>query len=256
MTVELMDCKELLWDAEVPVHTRTHGAIIAVREGEGEITVGPSTYCVRAGDIVLYLPKEDHAYRPESGCFLRATVITFVPAEDLETSLAFARLGFSRYFGAVDECLELCQLIDNQAQSDLEFRRQAAEHLLASLLCILIARIDTEPASNRVKPIDAAMEQLFGQVDARLADVAEDLGVTPEAIRKQFRRYFGQSPMRYFSAYHTQRIAVALRESDATLRELAEQFGFYDEFHLSRVFKRHMGMSPNQYRRSQQGRSE
>lgn len=256
MTVELLEYKELEWSAEVPAHSRTHGAVLLIRAGTGRIIVGSSSHRVRPGDVELYLPREGHAYLPDPGTSLSATVITFVPADDPPTNRALERLGAWRHFDSMHEYSPLCEMIGNEARSELEFRHQAAEHLLASLICMLIARIDPEPANNRIPAIDAAMEQLYRHLDTKLADVAADLGVSPEAIRKQFRRHFGQSPVHYFSAYHSRRLAVALRETDATLRELAEQFGFYDEFHLSRVFKRHMGMSPSQYRRSHRGRSE
>ena len=254
MRVDLLEYKDHCWTAEVPLHSRTHGAVMLVRDGNGRLAVGESVHRVRSGDVVIYLPREPHSYQPDPGASLTATVITFVPADDPASSAVLERLGSRRHFDSMPESATLCDLIGGRAQSDLEYERQAAEHLLASLICMLVASVDPEPAGNRIPAIDAAMEQLYVQVDTRLADVASDLGVTPEAIRKQFQRHFGESPMHYFSAYHSRRIAVALRETDATLRELADRFGFSDEFHLSRVFKRHMGVSPAQYRQSVNGR--
>lgn len=254
--VTVNNYNEYTWDVAVPPHSRTHGAIIHILDGTGKIVVGQSSHDVAAGHLVVYLPTEEHAYLPGPGSVLRANAVTFTPGDDPATAVALERLGAIRHFESIPESGAMMEMVRKAITSELEYRRQAAEHVVAALLCSLVARVAPDRAAPRVTPIDAAMEHLYGHVDATLTDVASELGVTTEAIRKLFRRYFGDSPMHYFSAYHTQRLAVVLRESDATLRELAEEFGFYDEFHLSRVFKRHMGVSPSQYRKSCSSESE
>ena len=39
-----------------------------------------------------------------------------------------------------------------------------------------------------------------------------------------------------------------LSQPDTKLREAAVNYGFYDEFHLSKAFKKQFGLSPSQYR--------
>ena len=39
-----------------------------------------------------------------------------------------------------------------------------------------------------------------------------------------------------------------LIQPDTKLREAAINYGFCDEFHLSKAFKKHFGLSPSQYR--------
>jgi AraC-like DNA-binding protein len=250
MTVTVISFTEHTWDVAIPLHSRTHGGIIHILSGSGSITVGRSSHDVGPGHIVVYLPTEGHAYAPAAGTSLRAAVVTFTPADDPATTVALDRLGAIRHFESISECTAMMEVVRKGVSSHLEYRRQAAEHATAALLCSLVSRVAPDRAEPRVTAIDAAMERLYSHVDTTLAEVAAELGVSTEAIRKQFRRHFGDSPMHYFAAYHTQRLAVALQESDAPLRELAEEFGFYDEFHLSRVFKRHMGVSPSEYRRA------
>ena len=45
-----------------------------------------------------------------------------------------------------------------------------------------------------------------------------------------------------------QRENIALKSENAKLKEIAEEYGFYDEFHLSKVFKKYTGISPKDYR--------
>lgn len=41
-----------------------------------------------------------------------------------------------------------------------------------------------------------------------------------------------------------------IHQPDSTLHEAAVNFGFYDEFHLSKAFKKQFKMSPSQFRNS------
>ena len=41
-----------------------------------------------------------------------------------------------------------------------------------------------------------------------------------------------------------------LTQPETTLREVALNYGFYDEFHLSKAFKKLFGVSPSKYRKA------
>lgn len=41
-----------------------------------------------------------------------------------------------------------------------------------------------------------------------------------------------------------------LTQPETTLREVALNYGFYDEFHLSKAFKKQFGVSPSKYRKA------
>jgi AraC-like DNA-binding protein len=90
---------------------------------------------------------------------------------------------------------------------------------------------------------------------ADLAAVAAATGVSYETFRKRFQREAGVSPARYRLA---KRIEAAQRlltyAPQMTNRQLAEAFGFSDEFHFSRRFREVTGVTPTEFR--QQGRDQ
>ena len=77
--------------------------------------------------------------------------------------------------------------------------------------------------------------------------LAEALGVTVRRLRYAFEQEIGLPPHRYH--LHV-RLDMAMKilqnEPERTLRDLAAAYGFYDEFHFSRTFKRRFGMLPSQ----------
>jgi transcriptional regulator GlxA family with amidase domain len=81
-----------------------------------------------------------------------------------------------------------------------------------------------------------------------LADLAVDLGLSYDQLRRRFTTELGQPPAAYRRQRRVEQTAAMLRTTNLGLREIAETLGFADEFHLSRRFKQHYGVSPREYR--------
>lgn len=251
MTVTLLRCDTYDWAFAVPEHQRTHGGALLIRRGRGTLTIGGREFDVATGDVAIYLPFETHGYRPAEGSSIHAIMVNYeFRPRTRDTEDELAPLGQRRVFRGIAEAEDLFAMITRATERGSEHDLLCAESLLAGLFHRLLGQCSNQPAHSRSNPVDAAMEQLYSTYTARLNEVASDLGVSSEAIRKQFQKHFGDSPMRYFAGYHVQRLAAVLESTDTPLRVLAEEFGFYDEFHLSRVFKRYTGMSPAAYRRT------
>ena len=73
--------------------------------------------------------------------------------------------------------------------------------------------------------------------------------ITPKTIDNLFLTTMGMTFAKYQTYHKLEMIASLLEvEPDIRLSEAAELYGFCDEFHLSKAFKRKYGMSPNQYK--------
>jgi AraC-like DNA-binding protein len=81
----------------------------------------------------------------------------------------------------------------------------------------------------------------FGQV---LAQTAFSSGY----FCRLFHRLTGLSPMQYLEHVRIQESRRLLLNTAATIRAVAEQVGFPDPYHYSRVFRRVQGMSPAHFR--------
>ena len=81
-------------------------------------------------------------------------------------------------------------------------------------------------------------------------ELAEMFFVCPKTLVNRFRKQTGSSPYQYQMKYKLHSIAsLLLKQPNVKLHELAINFGFYDEFHLSRAFKCVYGMAPSDYKK-------
>ena len=86
-----------------------------------------------------------------------------------------------------------------------------------------------------------------GGVDNAL--LAREAGLGRNAFGRFFREATGDTPHRYLTRLRVERACEQLRSEGVTVDEVAEATGFCDRFHFTRVFKRHMGVGPAEYRR-------
>ncbi|MEV0311240.1 AraC family transcriptional regulator [Nonomuraea fuscirosea] len=81
----------------------------------------------------------------------------------------------------------------------------------------------------------------------------EELGVRAGMSRAGFARRFaalvGQPPLTYLTWWRLMNGARLLRDSDASVAEVAERMGYASEFAFGNAFKRQFGVPPGRYRR-------
>ena len=87
------------------------------------------------------------------------------------------------------------------------------------------------------------------QGDRDPAEEARRLGVSPVHFRRLFARVTGSPPHRFLLEARLQSAARLLRTSADPLKEIAGRCGIYDEYHLSRLFRRRFGIAPGAYRK-------
>lgn len=78
--------------------------------------------------------------------------------------------------------------------------------------------------------------------------LAEEAGVHPVYLARAFRKYYGCSVKEYQHRQRLHRSLGHLSHQETSLSHLAYDFGYADQAHFSRFFKREAGMSPGQFR--------
>jgi AraC-like DNA-binding protein len=87
-----------------------------------------------------------------------------------------------------------------------------------------------------------------------LTEVAQALGVSPSAITHRLQRRFGVSYSEYLGRLRAEKAKELLRRTRLGVAEVASRVGISDPSNLGRLFRRHVMMSPKEYR-SRYGRT-
>jgi AraC family transcriptional regulator len=88
-----------------------------------------------------------------------------------------------------------------------------------------------------------------GTEDWTLVRLAEEAGVHPVHLSREFPKHFNQNLGGYLRLVRVQRAMTLLGEPGRLLTEIAFECGFADQSHFIRSFRSYYGMTPLEYRR-------
>lgn len=82
-----------------------------------------------------------------------------------------------------------------------------------------------------------------------LDELSREVGVSREHLARVFRRETGLTVGQFVRLRRVLEAADHLRGHDADLSDVAFRFGYADQSHLTREFRRHLGTTPHRHRR-------
>jgi AraC family transcriptional regulator len=135
--------------------------------------------------------------------------------------------------------------------------RVYAESLTHTLIAHLlrkhsVARIRPPEARHGLPPhrltrvIDYIHAHLGEELSLKnIADIAE---ISPSYFMTLFKRPTGLAPHRYVMSIRIEKAKALLRQTEMPIAEVAGQTGFADQSHLTRLMRRHTGLTPKALR--------
>lgn len=243
--------------------------IIWVKEGSGRLKADFSEYDFQAGSLFtfsLYQPFMLMTDKPISGI-----VINFHPEffciykhhkEVTSNGVLFNNI-YKPPFVQVDEhSAETLNMICQQIKTEMQNPDLAQHELLVSYLKIFLitaARLKTQQQPEAfvelkqqkepfiLQKLKDAIETHFKSKHSP-AEYAELLYITPKALAKITKAHFNKT----LSSLINERIVIeAKRElylTNKTVKEIAYELGYEDEYYFSRFFKVNASVSPQLYR--------
>jgi AraC-like DNA-binding protein len=146
---------------------------------------------------------------------------------------------------------ELVAVRDDSSFRGISRRTAAAYTMLDAIVaaCPEPSRsLDRLQDAQRLAPALERIEQQLEDPDLDLRALARTVGISNSRFHTLFKLAFGMAPTAYLRRRRTARAERLLVGSDLKVREVANQCGWQDEFHFSRLFKKVHGISPLTYR--------
>src|SRR5258708_18293241 len=129
-------------------------------------------------------------------------------------------------------------------------------HFIATFL--FSEKPDNEQKCDPEYMVGKVITYMRSQVDHLLTieEMALKIELSTSHFSSLFRKSTATSPMDYFIRLKLEKACLFLANSDMKIKNIAAMLGYNDPYHFSRLFKRHMNMSPDLYRNLKGKRSE
>lgn len=154
---------------------------------------------------------------------------------------------------AIESNAAVLDVVDELIGMSVAQRHQAlgtlrCTYLITHALCQLpSSAMRTDRLDARIQSsIDFMLRHLASEVS--IEDIAAQQGMTRSAFIRLFKQATGEPPYRYFTGLRVERACLILETTTLDIDSIAEQTGFCDRFHFSRLFKQRVGVSPVRYR--------
>jgi len=231
---------------DFPSHEHRLWEIHLFTGGVGSLIQGAHSWTVSAGSLTLSPPGAVHSLTVE-----RALVFYFVQFDDREVAALVQRLvdrqlsdGPLRVEGeGIAEVGRLKVKLDSPSVD----RVASGLHGFRSWLYDLAV---PRPESQ-TDGVDTALVWLRQNLDRRLSldELASVARMDRSTFTRRFRVRTALSPLAYVHRSKVEAASFLLAGTDLSLGEVAVRFGFSDEFHFGKIFKKWRGVSPGRWRR-------
>ncbi|MEK8130292.1 response regulator [Paenibacillus filicis] len=209
-------------------------------------------HCFKDGELSQLLRELSDAVRDRE---LAAAKLIFERIEDLfrEASLSI-RHAFQVYNMTISFLFDLGQT-ENTLYS-YEQLAQTFHHVflmlgeLKQLTERYLKQAHTASPETKNQTFNAILQFVTSnfQQDLSLQGLSEQFYMNPSYISQLFKKEVGETFTMYVSKLRIQYACELLKDTDASVHDIAEKIGYHDYFYFTRLFKKMTGKTPTQYR--------
>ena len=147
----------------------------------------------------------------------------------------------------VDHYRDLIRAVRGERPGDSDRAALICERLLLEMFH---SRAGARAAMTPGKPIEAVVQYCRQHLaeDIDFAALARQNAMSYSLLRQKIRQLTGAGPAQYLTALRCDAARKLLSGTDLAVKQIAARVGIDDPYAFSRVFKRHVGLSPRNYR--------
>ena len=235
-------------------------------EGRIEFQSGTESYFLAPGDLSIFRPGNDQTVaRFPTGHYHGITVridterspdclSCFLQDVDVRISAISEKFCSSSPWFAARSSASIEHVFSELYRVPPEIRKGYFKVKILELLLFLSA-LPVEHSRpgyslTQVSLAKSVSDYLLENTEGRLtiSDLSRRFGASPSMINSSFRGVYGMTPAAFLRAQKMHAAAALLRESDRTVLDIANQYGYGNASKFARAFRDVIGVSPNSYR--------
>jgi len=250
--------------------------LVQVKEGTGTRHVNYNLLPYNKGDIFIFTPSDCRAFFEQTAthlCSIRFSNQFLTQCKDeiqreqiadwlnnLEKTVSQQNQLSTFIVHSQSDAKMLANLFDNV---QLEFNNKGIyyqdnlQQMLSVMLNILVRNVTVArltvgnkdaafPLIDRI--LDHIHHNIGSQEKLRIGYIAKCFHLSVNYTGEYFRKMTGESLREYLGQYRLKLVQQRLLQTQLTISEIAHEFGYSDESHLNRQFKKFACMSPTGFR--------
>ena len=256
-------------------HIHNEFEIFIVLKGSGIAKIKNKSYSIKEGDIFLINSGEVHSYMRDPLYTLDVEDTNDVP---LFLFVQISNHCLREYFPQIrttifNSCNLKDYLSDAEADSMINLLVQSAKiyfmeeplyqlNVLSNVAKVLVScykqvphEIISEAQKTNLKQKNLRVERIISYIDAnfetqiRLQDLAEQENLSPTHFSHLFTSLFGVTFQNYVNIKRMEQCIRLMPNKEKTLLEISYESGFSDPKYMNRMFIKHFGYTPKEYRK-------
>lgn len=260
-------------------HTHQQYEIYVFLDGKCTFQIENLFYDLQPGEILLINGKDIHkAFVDVNYHTYKRTVVEFTkefiePLLDVLNmphmlDLFDAPLGHLFRIKDEETCTHIFQLLDEMHELIVGKKSAYVDQQLKLILAQLLMKFESKVTAylpNDIYSDDKILivEEIYRYISAHYAEdlsldnIADELNLSKSYLSHLFKEITGTTIMNFLMGYRLTQAQYSLKvRKDLNISEIAGLTGFESNAHFSRFFKKHIGVSPTDYRRIQKENSQ
>ncbi|MCF7757165.1 AraC family transcriptional regulator [Paenibacillus xylanexedens] len=242
--------------------------------GEADIRIGHRLNHATLGKMYLILPGTAIEYTTDEVHPLQGIAIYFDLLKPLSninkatsgsTVMEIYKIGLLRSAYADElphELFQECTRIASQLHECISVPQENRPFRIQTLMHELLTHVYAPPKESAIGDSEhtSALDQTLELIELGYAEhlsrevLAGVAGMSVWHYSRVFKNRTGISPMEYVNNIRMDRAKEMLLVPGQTIKHIASQVGFQDEFYFSRKFKKYVGVSPSTYQRQKRSK--
>lgn len=234
----------------VPSGTRGHFFYLFHEEVQlmterGLLEVPANTFIIFPPRVLIYMGRTD---TPWHGSWLRCC--------GQSVKKLIERSGLKTYETYYLNDSTMCEEFLSKLHDEMKHPRGADMVNLEMLLQLWLRNINRECRGSLTGEIPLPFRKAREYIeinlhrDFSLDRLARHAGISKSYLCKGFKQHYGRPPLDYAIKLRLQEAIEMLYNADMNISEIALRCGYEDIFYFSKLFKKHLGSSPANYRRN------
>ena len=229
---------------------RVDYSLMYLSSGSATIYINSVPHTMNSGEAILYLPgaKQNYTFHSTGGSVNKwlhfgGTLCSCLDGNDSRIIKIFSRHEFE---SNLDRLVHAFNRIDN----DKDMLCDGYLRVIIALLLESEKRQNDNPNAIQTR-IDRVTEYIHSHVNQNINinHLAEMCFVSRNRFNHIFKEYMGCSPLSYQRLAQIEWAKRYLRDLGMSVSECAEALGFSDVNYFCRLFKKHTGYKPSEYKK-------